>query len=151
MSHSRNNGYYHFVWATWDRASLLTEDKEMHAHDLIRHQCRVLKANVLALNGMPDHVHLLVTLPTTLNIADFMKNVKGVSARTLNETYGTPTLSFKWQGGYNYDTIHVSHVPVIVRYIERQKHHHALGKLWPSCELPNNDAPDNDAPDEEPS
>ncbi len=136
MPHSRNNGYYHFVWSTWDRVPLLMPDKEPHAHDLIRQQCRILKADILALNGMPDHVHLLVTLPTTVSIAELMKAVKGASARALNDAYGTRTFAFKWQGGYNYDTVCSTRVPTLVRYIEHQKQHHADNKLWPAWELP---------------
>jgi putative transposase len=141
MPHSRNNGYYHFVWSTWDRTPLLTPDKEAHTHGLIRQQCRMLKADVLALNGMPDHVHLLVTLPTTVSIAEVMKAVKGASARALNDAYGTQTFAFKWQGGYNYDTICSTHMAAIVRYIERQKQHHAEGRLWPAWEMPEDNPP----------
>lgn len=141
MPHSRNNGYYHFVWSTWDREPLLTEDKEPHAHELIRRQCARMKADVLALNGIADHVHLLVTLPTTLCIADFMEAVKGTSARSMNDAYASPIFSFKWQGGYNHDTVSASHVPRILHYIEGQKQHHTDGTLWPSCEPPEKDAP----------
>lgn len=138
MPQSRCNTFYHFVWATRDRAPLLTGDKEDHMHDLIRRLCRDLGAGILALNGMSDHIHLLATLPTTLCIADFMKHIKGTSSRLFNDLHGTPTFALKWQGGYSCDTICSTHIPVLVRYIESQKRHHADGKLWQSCELPPN-------------
>ncbi len=132
MPHSRNNGCYHFVWSTWDQEPLLTEAREPCTHELIRRQCVRLRTNVLALNGIADHVHPLTTLPTTLCIADFMEAVKGASARGLNDAYASPTFSFKWQGGYNYDTVSASHVSRVTHYIEGQKQHHAEGTLWPS-------------------
>lgn len=110
-------------------------------HDLIRRQCTQMKVQILALNGMPDHIHLLVTMPTTLCIADFMEAVKGKSARMLNDAYASPAFAFKWQGGYNHDTVSVSHVQRVQHYIERQKQHHADGTIWPSSEPPENNAP----------
>lgn len=136
MSQTYSKGFYHFVWATWDREPLLTDDKEQHAYALIRQQCQRLKVEIIALGGICDHVHLLVTLPTTVCIADFMESVKGISANALNKAYGSPTFSFKWQGGYGYHTVSASHVQVICRYIENQKQHHVAGTLWPNSELP---------------
>jgi REP element-mobilizing transposase RayT len=139
MSHSYHNGFYHFVWTTWDRRPLLTGDREAHAYALIQQQCRHMKAEVLALGGIPDHVHLLVTLPTTLGVADFMETVKGVSAHAMNKASGSPTFSFKWQGGYSYHTVSISHVRTLLRYIANQKEHHAAGSLVASCEPPMRD------------
>lgn len=141
MSHSYHNGFYHFVWATWNRTPLLTLDKEQHAYALIHQQCKRMKAEIIALGGISDHVHLLATVPTTLCLADFMEAVKGISANALNKAYGSPTFAFKWQGGYSYHTVSASHVRVLRRYIEKQKEHHVKGPLWPSCELPEQNAP----------
>ncbi len=134
MSHNYLRLFYHFVWATWDRAPLLTGEVEEHAYALIRQQCTTLGAKVIALGGVEDHVHLLVSLPVTLNIVDFIKPVEGVSSRMLNETFGRPAWSFKWQGRYGAITVCPSHVGLIRGYVEGQKQHHADGALWASCE-----------------
>ncbi len=139
MPQSDNKGYHHFVWATWDREPLLTGDVERHVYALIRQQCFLLKAELHALGGIEDHVHLFVTLPMTITLADFMKEVKGASARAVNNAYGSPKWSFKWQGGYGYFTVCSSHASTVTRYIENQKQHHADGTLWPSCEPPPKD------------
>ncbi len=115
---------------------MLTEQIERHAYALIRQQCQIMKAELHALGGIADHVHLLVTLPLTLCSADFMETVKGASARILNTSHGSPAWAFKWQGGYSYFTVCASHVSTVVNYIENQKRHHAEGKLWPACEPP---------------
>ncbi len=134
MAHNYLRLFYHFVWATWDRTPLLTGEIEARAYALIQHQCREKDVEVIAIGGVEDHVHLLVSLPTILTISDFIKAVKGVSSRALNETFGCPTWSFKWQGRYGVITVCPSHVGLIRGYIENQKQHHADGSLWPSCE-----------------
>ncbi len=134
MAHNYTRLFYHFVWATWDRTPLLTGEVEARAYALIRHQCAEQVCKVHALGGVEDHVHLLVSLPTTLNVADFIKSVKGPSSRALNESFGRPTWSFKWQGRYGVITVCPSHVGLIRGYVEGQKQHHSEGGLWASCE-----------------
>ena len=134
MAHNYTRLFYHFVWATWDRTPLLTEEVKMHAYALIRHQCAEQHCKVFALGGVEDHVHLLVSLPTTLPVSDFIKAIKGVSSRALNDRLGRPTWSFKWQGRYGVITVCPSHVGLIRGYVEGQQLHHDAGNLWPSCE-----------------
>ena len=119
MPHSYHNGFYHFVWATWDRQ-----------------QCDLMTAKIIALGGLSDPVHLLVTVSTFLCLADFMEKIKGSSSYALNRAYVPPIFSFKCQGGYRYHTVSASHVGTVRRYIERQKDRHTLGNLWPTCQPP---------------
>ena len=134
MKHNYSRLFYHFVWATWDRTPLLTEEIEAQAYALIRHQCAEMDAKVFALGGIENHVHLVVSLPATRNVSDFIKSVKGVSSRALNETCGRPAWSFKWQGRYGVHTVCPSHMNLIIRYVENQKQHHTEETLWSSCE-----------------
>ncbi len=134
MAHNYSRLLYHFIWATWDRTPLLTDEVEAQAYALIRHQCTEMNANVFALGGIENHVHLVVNLPATRDVSSFIKSVKGVSSRVLNETFGRPAWSFKWQGGYGVHTVCPSHLNLIIHYVENQKQHHANEKLWPSCE-----------------
>ena len=133
MSHNYLRLFYHFVWATWDRTPLLTGEIEEKAYALIRNQIPD-GGEVIALGGVEDHVHLLVSLPPTLLLTDVLKSVKGVSSRALNEAFARPAWSFKWQGRYGAITVCPSHVGLIRGYVENQKRHHAEGRLWPSCE-----------------
>ena len=134
MAHNHTRVFYHFIWATWDRTPLLTEEVEARAYALVRGQCDAVNVEIHALGGVEDHVHLLVTLPCTLSISDFVKAVKGVSSRMLNQIFGRPAWSFKWQGYYGVHTVSPSHLPLITGYVEKQKQHHAAGTLWPSSE-----------------
>ena len=136
MAHVYHRLFTHFVWSTWDRVPLFTGKIEQEAYALIRAQCTRMKATLYALGGVADHVHLLVELPRTLCVADFMEAVKGVSSHALNEKHGSPTWAFKWQGRYSSLSVSGSHMKVLRHYIENQKQHHAENTLWPTCELP---------------
>src|SRR5579883_2427280 len=77
---------------------------------------------------------LLVSVPSTISVADFMHDVKGVSSNALNERFGTLKWAFKWQIGYGLNTVCSTHVSIVGKYIENQKQHHADGTLWPNSE-----------------
>ena len=145
MAHVYYRNFTHFVWSTWDRAPLLEGNIEQEAYALIISQCTHLKVTVYALGGVADHVHLLVSLPRTLCPADFMEAVKGISSRALNDTHGSPTWAFKWQGNYSAHSVSASHMTRVRRYIENQKEHHADQLLWPSCEPPKPSVPNSDS------
>ena len=134
MSHNYTRLFYHFVWGTWDRTPLLVGEVEEKAYAVIRSQCTAQEGKVFAIGGIENHVHLLVGLPVTRDLPEFIKNVKGVSSRTLNQCYGRAAWSFKWQGRYGVTTVSPANMTLITRYIENQKQHHAKGDLWPLCE-----------------
>ncbi len=139
MSHNYTRLFYHFVWATWNRMPLLTGEIEAKAYALIRSQCTAANAEVIAIGGIENHVHLLVSLPAVQELPEFIKAIKGVSSRTLNQIYDRPAWSFKWQGRYGVTTVSPSHVGLITHYIENQKQHHADGTLWSFCEQTEDD------------
>ncbi len=91
--------YLHLVWATWDRQALVTPEIERRVYRNIESEARNMGCTVLALNGMPDHVHMAVSFPTTITVADLVKQVKGVSSHFVNEAL-KPNDEFKWQGSY---------------------------------------------------
>src|SRR5438105_7646781 len=91
--------YVHFVWATWDRLPIIRPEFERELYRYISTVCRDDKCDVLALNGMEDHVHLLVSLAPTISMAGLMKDVKGGSSRFVSEELA-PGEWFQWQGHY---------------------------------------------------
>jgi REP element-mobilizing transposase RayT len=120
--------YLHCVWATWDRLPLVTHQFEQPIYACILNKCLELNCEVLAINGMPDHIHLLVRFPTTLTIADLLQGVKGASSHLVTHNIAPDTF-FKWQGAYGAFTVSKDVVPTVKAYIERQKEHHAQNNL----------------------
>ena len=124
----RPRHYLHLVWATKGREPLLTPELERQVHRCIESEARHLDCQVLALDGMADHVHPVVMLPTTVAVADLMKRVKGVSSALANDLNEHKIL-FRWQEGYVLLSVSYSHVDRVVAYVQNQNRHHASGKL----------------------
>ena len=95
MRHVQNAVFVHLVWATWDRLPLLTGAVEREAHRAIKAKCGELGAEVLAIGGVEDHVHLLVRPLAMLAVADLVKHVKGASAHLVAQ-HLHPNQFFKW-------------------------------------------------------
>jgi putative transposase len=126
--------YYHLVWATKGREHYLVGDVERILFGYLSSVCNDLRVRVLALNGMPDHVHLACTIPTSLSIGTLMSSMKGKSSHYINHLPGGGN-SIAWQPGYGALTFSKRDLPRVVSYINNQKAHHASGHLLSKLEL----------------
>lgn len=78
---------------------------------------------VISVGGVADHVHVLLSLPSTLPIAKALQLLKGNSSKWLHETF--PRMAdFGWQGGYGAFSVGVSGIEATTRYIKQQEQHH---------------------------
>ena len=127
--------HIHYVWATWDRPDTIEAHWEAGLYASLRAECARLKCHVRALNGIANHVHLLIDLPATVSLSEIAKQVKGASSLFANEKL-TPSEWFKWQHEYAAFTVSRWDVPKIRDYIDRQKEHHAVGTTKAELELP---------------
>lgn len=136
MRRNRVEVLLHFVWTTIERAPLISEEMERSLYRCIHAKCADLKCEVLAVGGMPDHVHLAIALPTTLEIWKVMHGVKGVSSAFVRDQLMKPGEVFGWRDGYGVFSFSRSHKRAVIEYIRNQKTHHASGDLWPHAEEP---------------
>ena len=116
--------FYHVVWATKERLPLINASNREPLYADIHAKVQQLKGIVHALNGMADHVHLVVTVPPNLSLATFIGQVKGRSSH-LASRLGNPASAFAWQAEYGVVSVSESHLPIVVRYVQRQHQHHA--------------------------
>jgi len=126
--------YLHCVWATWDRLPLIAPDIEVRLYACIESKCRELGCEVLAIGGIADHVHLLLSFPATLEIAKLVKDVKGASSHLITHEL-TPGIFFKWQGAYGAFTVSKNAASKVAAYINNQKAHHQANQLREDWEL----------------
>src|SRR5215207_7767268 len=91
--------FYHLVWSTKNREPLLTATLEPLGHEFIRIKAIELNGLVFALNGTENHVHMVVSIPPSVSVMDFIGQVKGASSYKINRT-GYNQLGFAWQGEY---------------------------------------------------
>jgi putative transposase len=78
---------------------------------------------VLAINGMPDHIHVFLGLRPSQSLSDLMQDVKGSSSRWINEKRLVSS-QFSWQEGYGAFSYSKSHVDQVIDYIKNQEIHH---------------------------
>ena len=80
-------------------------------------------AKAIAIGGMTDHIHMLVSLPATLTVSEFAKNIKVWSSKWL-KTLGPAYRGFAWQDGYGAFSVSHSIIPKTINYIATQAEHH---------------------------
>jgi putative transposase len=122
--------FYHFVWATRDRLPLITPANRDPIYAAMIAKVDEQRGIVHAINGMPDHVHLVATVPPRIAVAHFIGQIKGASSHLASHLHGHgASTPFAWQAEYGVITVSEYHLPVVVRYVERQQQHHAENKL----------------------
>jgi REP-associated tyrosine transposase len=121
------------VWATQYREPRISSEVEPFVYDLLKTKARALDAKVFALNGMPDHVHLVFSIHPKLAPAAFLGTIKGYSSNRLNQA-GLLDRPFFWQDEYAIFSTDTKRLPHHVAYVENQKTHHAKGTVIPILE-----------------
>ena len=113
--------HYHIVFSTKDRMPLLTKDWRKNMHAYLGGISRSLKGVPLEINGIEDHVHLLIGLRPTHCLSDFMRELKSGSSDWASKTVGK---NFSWQPGYAAITVSPDQVESVRAYIINQEEHH---------------------------
>lgn len=115
---------YHVVWCPKYRRPVLVDGVDVRLKAIISQVCTEAQTELLQLEIMPDHVHLLVDVDPQYGIHRLVKLIKGRSSRLLREEYSwlksrLPTL---WTNSYFVSTVGGAPLEVIKQYIEQQKH-----------------------------
>lgn len=111
------------VFSVQDRNSII---KRSFKNELYKYITGIIQNNghkVLAINGMPDHVHIFFGMRPTQALSDLMQDVKGDSSKWINQR-GFINGKFSWQEGYGGFSYSKSQVDNVIDYIKRQEIHH---------------------------
>ena len=117
---------YHVIWCPKYRRRVLTGQIEIRLKEIITITCQELRCEVLELEVMPDHVHLLVECDPQFGINQLVKRLKGRSSRLLRQEF--PELSYSkkmptlWTNSYFVSTVGGAPLAVIKQYIANQKY-----------------------------
>lgn len=147
MGHVFHQLFYHFAWSTHSRVSLIRRDYRPRLLKIINEEVKRCGGWPIRHNAMPDHVHLLVRLPPTVNVSEFIGQVKGAASHRANEEIGHG-FRLMWQEGYGVLTLRQDEVEKVSRYIDDQEKHHSTGRL---SHLLERTAGDEEMPDSEQS
>ena len=123
MANTYSQIHLHFVFAPKYRSVLIQPAWENELYKYISGTTEANKHKLLAINGMHDHVHLLVGFRPAQSISDFMQDVKSGSSKWINDQKLLQP-RFEWQAGYGVFSYSKSQVPEVIRYIAKQKEHH---------------------------
>ena len=123
--------FYHFVWSTKNREPLLTAELRDRIFPYLVGKARHLGTQMLALNGLEDHIHIVAAVPPRIAPADFVKRLKGASSRFISKELGLP---FSWQEGYVVYSISEPDVQRVIEYVRAQKEHHRRRTCVPAWE-----------------
>jgi REP element-mobilizing transposase RayT len=115
--------YIHCVFAVKYRAAIIQPVWEELLHKYITGIVQNNGHKMLAINSMPDHLHMFVGLNPNQSISDMMRLAKGDSSEFVNKEKFTPA-KFHWQDGYGAFSNSRSHIDKVVKYILHQKEHH---------------------------
>ena len=94
--------------------------------ELYKYICGIISNNqhkLLAINGMPDHIHILFGLRPSQSLSELMQDIKGDSSGGINEKRYLKG-KFSWQEGYAAFSYSKSQLPKVINYIEKQEEHH---------------------------
>ncbi|MGL4620087.1 IS200/IS605 family transposase [Chroococcidiopsis sp.] len=119
--------YYHLVWATKQRQPLITSNKELELYHYIIGKSDALNSIIHAIGGIEDHIHIVVSIPPTLAIAEFVKKIKGSSSHHLNHSPKLDSEKFAWQEGYGVFSMGSKQLEGAIAYVQNQKIHHSKG------------------------
>ena len=115
---------YHVIWCPKYRRSVLVKGVDVRLKEIIQNVATECKSEILELEVMPDHVHLLVEVDPQFGIHRLIKLMKGKSSKLIREEFKwiksrLPTL---WTNSYFVSTIGGAPLEVVKQYIERQEH-----------------------------
>jgi putative transposase len=123
MAHSYTSALFHCVFSTKDRRKLIDADLQSRLWPYLGGIARENNMKALAIGGVEDHVHLLLSLPSTMAVAKAIQLIKGGSSKWIHDEF--PHLrGFAWQEGYGAFSIGVSQIEDTQRYITNQAEHH---------------------------
>src|SRR6266480_2878652 len=117
------SSYFHCVFSTKERRPLITPALGARLWPFLGGIARQNKMVALEIGGVADHVHILLSLPSTLAVAKALQLIKGGSSKWVHETFPEHRL-FEWQEGYGAFSISVSEKKRTVAYINNQIEHH---------------------------
>ena len=117
------SSYYHCVFSTKERRPLITPGLQERLWPYLGGIARQNEMKAIEIGGVADHVHILLSLPSTLSIAKAMQLIKGGSSKWVHESFPEHRL-FGWQVKYGAFGVSVSLLDKTIQYIRNQAEHH---------------------------
>ena len=116
--------HYHIVWSTDAREPLIDAPRQAVIQRTLSGKTHELRIFLHATGGTADHVHVVVSIPPTLAVAECVRQFKGATTHAVNHTLPAAR-QFRWQRGYGALSLSERHLAVACDYARNQERHHA--------------------------
>jgi putative transposase len=123
MANTYTQIHIQMIFAVQNRVSIIRDTWKEELYRYITGIIQNQNHKVLAINGMPDHIHIFVGLRPTQSLSELMKDIKGDSSKWINQK-GFVQGKFSWQEGYGAFSYSKSQVDTVIEYIKNQERHH---------------------------
>ncbi|MBF6641365.1 IS200/IS605 family transposase [Flavobacterium sp. J49] len=128
MANTYTQIHIQFVFAVKYRDGLIHASFKEELYQYITGIIKNHNHKLLAINGMPDHIHIFIGMRPTQSISDLLQDIKGSSSKWINEKKFLK-VKFEWQEGYGAFSYAKSQVDSVINYIKNQEQHHT-GKTF---------------------
>lgn len=123
MSNTYTQCYFHLVFSPKNKEALINNKWRNELEKYITTIIQNNKHKLLAIGGMPDHIHILIGYNVNEKIPDLVEEIKTSSSRWIKEQKLSP-FKFEWQKGYGAFTHSKAQINTVVNYILNQQIHH---------------------------
>ena len=123
MANAFSQIYIQYVFAVKGRENMIKPAFQDELYKYIAGIVNGKEQKSLAVNGMPDYMHVLVGLEPSMSIADLIRDIKNNSANFINDNHFLKH-KFSWQEGYGVFSYSQSNFGNVIDYIKNQKEHH---------------------------
>ena len=123
MANTYTQLYFHIVFAVKGRSNYISEQWKDELYKYISGIIANKNQKLMIVNGVPNHIHLLIGTKPNCNLSDLIRDIKANSSKWINEKKFT-NFHFEWQTGFGAFTVSQSVVPNVIEYIKNQEEHH---------------------------
>ncbi|MEI6091965.1 MAG: IS200/IS605 family transposase [bacterium] len=123
MANTYTQVYIHVVFTVKNRISLIRSEWREELFKYLTGIVQNQGHKLIAINGMPDHLHLFVGMNPNQSLSELMQDVKGDSSKWIHQK-GFINGKFEWQAGYGAFSYSISQIDQVVKYINNQEQHH---------------------------
>lgn len=123
MANTYTQIYLHIVFAVKGRNNLISK---MWKDELYKYITGIVTnegQKLIAINGMPDHIHILIGLKPDKSLSDLVRDIKANSSRFINDKNWISS-KFEWQAGFGAFSYNQSQLSNVINYIQNQEEHH---------------------------
>jgi putative transposase len=122
MSHTYCSALFHCVFSTKEQRKAILPQIRERLWAYLGGVARKRGVKALAIGGMEDHVHILLSLPSSMAIAEAIREIKSESSRWMRQEGGSPRSA--WQEGYGAFSVGWAQIDATIAYIASQEEHH---------------------------